>query len=42
MKDVHGADTEKAAIIGHEKYDTTKRMYQSAEVEAMKRIIEQL
>jgi len=42
LKDVQGSDKDKASLIGHEDYKTTKRMYQSAELEAMRRIIDEL
>ena len=41
LKNANGADKDKAALIGHEDYGTTKRMYQSAELENMKRITDQ-
>ena len=42
LKDVQGSDKDKASLIGHEDYKTTKRMYQSAELENLKAIISQL
>lgn len=42
LKEVQGSDVDKAKLIGHASYDTTKKMYQSAELEAMRRIIEEL
>jgi len=42
LKEVQGSDVDKAKLIGHASYDTTKKMYQSAELEAMKKIIEEL
>ena len=42
LKNVEGADKDKAALMGHEDYDTTKRHYQSSELEALKAIIEKL
>lgn len=38
LKYAEGADTDKAALMGHTEYETTKRLYQSAELEAMQRI----
>jgi len=42
LKDVKGSDKDKASLIGHEDYKTTKRMYQSAELDNLKAIISQL
>ena len=42
LKDVSGSDKDKASLIGHEDYTTTKRTYQSAELENLKGIISQL
>ena len=42
LKDVPGSDKDKAELIGHEDYKTTKRMYQSAELENLKAIMSQL
>ena len=42
LKVASGSDVDKAKLIGHATYDTTKRMYQSAELEAMRKIIEEL
>ena len=41
LKNAAGADKDKAALIGHEDYTTTKRMYQSAELLNLKRITDQ-
>lgn len=41
LKDVKGSDKDKANLIGHEDYKTTKRQYQSAEIEALKAIMSQ-
>jgi integrase len=42
LKGAPGSDVDKAKLIGHADYSTTKKMYQSAELEAMRRIIEEL
>lgn len=42
LKDVPGSDKDKAALIGHEDYKTTKRMYQSAELDNLRAIISKL
>jgi integrase len=42
LKGASGSDVDKAKLIGHATYDTTKKLYQSAELEAMRRIIEEL
>ena len=42
LKDAPGSDKDKAGLIGHEDYRTTKRHYQSAEIEAFKSIINSL
>ena len=42
LKDAPGSDKDKAGLIGHEDYKTTKKHYQSAELEALKSIIEKL
>ena len=42
LKNAQGADKDKAALIGHEDYTTTKRMYQSAELNNMASITDQL
>ena len=42
LKGAPGSDVDKAKLIGHANYDTTKRMYQSAELDAMRKIIEEL
>lgn len=42
LKDVPGSDKDKASLIGHEDYRTTKKMYQSAELENLKSIMSQL
>lgn len=39
LKDASGADKDKAALIGHADYETTKRVYQSEDLEAMQRIV---
>ena len=38
LKYADGADTDKAALMGHTEYETTKRLYQSAELKAMQKI----
>ena len=40
LKDAPGSDKDKASLIGHEDYTTTKKHYQSAELDAIKKIIE--
>lgn len=40
LKDVPGSDKDKAGLIGHEDYKTTKRHYQSVELDALRKIIE--
>lgn len=42
LKDASGSDKDKASLIGHEDYKTTKRIYQSAELENLKAIVSQL
>ena len=42
LKTANGSDKDKAALIGHEDYATTKKHYQSAEIDAMRRIIQEL
>jgi integrase len=42
LKGASGSDVDKAKLIGHANYSTTKKMYQSAELEAMTQIIESL
>ena len=42
LKYAQGSDKDKAALIGHEDYSTTKKHYQSAEIKALKEIISQL
>ena len=42
IKLAEGSDKDKAGLMGHEDYTTTKRMYQTAEIDAMKAIIDQL
>ena len=42
LKYAPGSDKDKASLIGHEDYTTTKKHYQSAELEAMKKIINSL
>lgn len=39
LKDAPGADKDKAGLMGHEDYRTTKKHYQSVELEALKAII---
>jgi integrase len=36
LKDAAGSDKDKAALIGHSDYETTKRIYQSEDLHAMK------
>jgi integrase len=38
LKDAKGADKDKAALMGHSDYETTKRVYQSEDLQAMQRI----
>jgi len=38
LKDAKGADKDKAALMGHSDYETTKRAYQSEDLHAMQRI----
>lgn len=38
LKDVKGADKDKAALMGHSDYETTVRVYQSEDLKAMQRI----
>lgn len=38
LKDAKGADKDKAALMGHTDYETTKRIYQSEDLQAMQRI----
>lgn len=38
LKDAKGADKDKAALMGHSDYETTKRAYQSEDLQAMQRI----
>ncbi len=38
LKDAKGADKDKAALMGHTDYETTKRVYQSEDLHAMQRI----
>ena len=40
LKDVPGSDKDKAGLIGHADYRTTQKHYQSATLEAFKRIID--
>jgi len=40
LKDIPGSDTDKAGLMGHEDYRTTKKQYQSVEIDALKKIIE--
>ena len=42
LKNANGSDKDKAALIGHEDYRTTVRIYQSAELENLKVIIQEL
>ena len=42
LKDVPGSDKDKAGIMGHVDYATTKRFYQSAELDAFKKIIQEI
>ena len=42
LKNVQGSDKDKAALIGHEDYRTTVRIYQSAELENLKVIMQEL
>lgn len=42
LKEVQGSDVDKAKLIGHANYSTTQKMYQSAELDAMRKIIEEL
>lgn len=39
LKDIPGSDTDKAGLMGHEDYRTTKKQYQSVELEALRRIV---
>jgi len=42
LKDIPGSDKDKAALIGHEDYTTTKKHYQSAELDLLKDIMSKL
>ena len=42
LKDIPGSDTDKAGLMGHEDYRTTKKQYQSAELDALKKIVDAL
>lgn len=42
MKNIEGADRDKAALFGHSKYTTTKQFYQSSNLEDKKRLTDQL
>ena len=42
LKSAAGSDKDKAGLIGHEDYSTTKKHYQSVELDALKAIIDQL
>lgn len=42
LKRAEGSDKDKAGLIGHEDYQTTQRHYQSAEIDALRKIIEQM
>lgn len=39
LKTAPGSDVDKARLIGHADYTTTKKLYQSAEIESMRQII---
>ena len=41
LRDASGSGKDKASLIGHEKYSTTERLYQSADLENMRRITDQ-
>lgn len=38
LKDARGSDKDKAALMGHSDYETTKRAYQSEDLQAMQKI----
>lgn len=42
VKDAKGADKDKATLMGHEDYDTTKKMYQSSDLEHLKALTDQI
>lgn len=42
LKDAPGSDKDKAGLIGHEDYKTTKKHYQSAELDALRKIVSAL
>ena len=42
LKNVSGSDKDKAELIGHEDYRTTKKLYQSAELDALRAIMQSL
>ena len=42
VKSVAGADKDKATLMGHESYETTKKYYQSTSLQELKRITDQL
>lgn len=42
LKDAAGSDKDKAALMGHEDYKTTQRLYQSSDLEHIKAITDQL
>ena len=42
LKNAPGSDKDKAGLMGHEEYKTTQRLYQSAEIEAFKSIVNSL
>lgn len=42
LKDIPGSDKDKANLLGHEDYATTKRHYQTVELDHLKAIISQL
>lgn len=41
LRDASGSNKDKAALIGHEKYETTERLYQSADLQNMRAIVSQ-
>ena len=42
LKDAPGSDKDKAGLMGHEEYTTTKKHYQSSELDNLKVIINSL
>lgn len=42
LKDAPGSDKDKAGLIGHQDYRTTKKHYQSAELDALRKIVSAL